>query len=181
MVGGFEIPLDQPEVYGRALERSRRILDSLELETFSVTTNFRSFGVDWTPTYGSALASCLMIFQERFSIGMIAQGLSYDFYLLDFPPEGSNAITEHLMSSERFRVVADGAGYHRADKIEVIGEWPAIRENLRVCWAGAQKDRNCCKCEKCVRNILIFRMLGLGLPPRSSTTWRSRTSTAWYR
>ena len=38
--------------------------------------------------------------------------------------------------------------------------------NLRVCLGHNPlvRVRNCCKCEKCIRNILIFRVLGLGLP-----------------
>jgi hypothetical protein len=38
-------------------------------------------------------------------------------------------------------------------------------EYLRVCWAGDHLYENCCDCEKCIRNILTFRALGLGLPP----------------
>jgi hypothetical protein len=33
-----------------------------------------------------------------------------------------------------------------------------------VCWQGAELDKNCCKCEKCIRNILSFRVVGAGLP-----------------
>ena len=37
-------------------------------------------------------------------------------------------------------------------------------ENVHVCWEGAQKDKNCCECEKCIRTILNFRVIGVGLP-----------------
>ncbi len=35
---------------------------------------------------------------------------------------------------------------------------------MRVCWQGEQKDRNCGRCEKCIRTVLNFRAVGLGLP-----------------
>jgi hypothetical protein len=45
-----------------------------------------------------------------------------------------------------------------------ITHWPEALQSLRVCWQGTQKDRNCGRCEKCVRTILNFRILGVGLP-----------------
>jgi hypothetical protein len=37
-------------------------------------------------------------------------------------------------------------------------------KHLRVCWEGEEKDSNCCVCEKCIRNILTFRAMGLPIP-----------------
>lgn len=35
---------------------------------------------------------------------------------------------------------------------------------MRVCLVGAEKDRNCCRCEKCIRTILSFRAWGIPKP-----------------
>ena len=37
-------------------------------------------------------------------------------------------------------------------------------QHLRVCWQGKYKDINCCECEKCIRNILTFRITQKSLP-----------------
>ena len=79
--------------------------------------------------------------------------------------EGSNPLTDALLSSDSFRIVPDGTGFTRADKIYAMRDWDEFLHHLRVCWQGEQRDRNCCACEKCIRNILTFRALGLGLPP----------------
>jgi len=36
---------------------------------------------------------------------------------------------------------------------------------LRVCYENPGNHANCCRCEKCVRSILAFRLAGVPLPP----------------
>ena len=90
--------------------------------------------------------------------------------LADAYPDGVHFVdlaplTDPLLSSESFRIVHDGAGFTRMEKIETIAEWPEAFAGLRVCWAGRQRDRNCGRCSKCVRTILAIRAVGLPLPP----------------
>lgn len=162
MVQGFDIPLEEDEMFARAVDKARRQLGSLGLEAIQIATNFRSLNLEWTQTFGAAVASVMMLFGKRFSRGLIAQGVPFKSYRVLV--EGSNPLTDPLLSSSGFRVIPDGAGFGRPDKIRVIADWPEAMQELRVCWRGEQKDRNCCECEKCIRNILTFRALGLGLP-----------------
>ena len=163
MVHGFDIPLDEPETFDSAARRSETMVSSLGLDLIPVATNYRLLVEDWTHSFGAAVASCLMLLSGRFRAGLIGQGPTYsEFRLLH---EGSNPLTDPMLSSDFFRVVPDGAAFERADKIFAMREWDECLRHLRVCWAGPQKDRNCCACEKCIRNILTFRALGLGLPP----------------
>ena len=69
-----------------------------------------------------------------------------------------------LFSTDGFRVVHDGAGFSRTQKVQVISAWPAGVENLRVCWEGNRPGGNCGRCEKCLRTMLNFRAVGAGLP-----------------
>ena len=162
MVQGFDIPLDEPETFASALDRSRTLLASLGIELMPMATNFRELVSDWPHSFAGALTSCLMLFSNRFKNGLISQGLTYDdFSLLH---EGSNPLSDPLLSSDSFRIVPDGAAFERDAKILAMREWDEFLQHLRVCWQGPHKDRNCCKCEKCIRNILTFRALGLGLP-----------------
>lgn len=163
MVQGFDIPLDQPEAFASAVKQSRVLLSSLDLELISVSTNYRDIVDDWVHSFGAANASCLALFSGRFRMGFISQGFTWsEFHLLH---EGSNPITDSLLSSDSFRIVPGGTAFTRADKINAMREWDEFLRYLRVCWQGPKKDQNCCECEKCMRNILTFRALGLGLPP----------------
>lgn len=163
MVQGFDIPLNQPEVFASAVKQSRILLSSLGLELIPIATNYREVVTDWVHSFGAAAASCLSLFSGRFRVGFISQGFTYsEFQLLR---EGSNPLTDALLSSDSFRIVPAGTEFARASKIYAMRDWEEFLRYLRVCWEGPQKDRNCCNCEKCMRNILTFRALGLGLPP----------------
>lgn len=162
MVHGFDIPLAPPEVFASAALRSKALLSSLGLELIPVATNYRALVDNWSHSYGPALVSCLMLFSGRFRVGLIGQGLNYSESCLMH--EGSNPFTDPLLSHDQFKIVPDGTGFERAAKIDAMRKWGEFRDHLRVCWQGEDKDRNCCVCEKCIRNILTFRALGLGLP-----------------
>lgn len=162
MVHGFDIPLDEPDTFASALRRSEVMTSSLGLDLIPIATNYRQVVKDWPHSFGGAIASCLMLFSGRFKTGLIAQGLTYGEIGMLY--EGSNPLTDPMLSSKSFSVVPDGGAFHRCDKIFEMRDWDEFLQHLRVCWAGPQKDRNCCVCEKCICNILTFRALGLGLP-----------------
>lgn len=160
MVHGFDIPLDKPQVFSRAVERSSAILESVDIELIAMASNYRSLGDYWGDAHGAAVASCLMMLQGGYTAGLVGSTWTYDSSL----PWGSSPVGDWMLSNRGFECVHDGAAFSRADKIEAISAWPEVMENLRVCWAGEEVDRNCCRCEKCIRTILNFRVLGYDLP-----------------
>lgn len=161
MIHGFDIPLEQQEVFERAAEKSRAMLASLSVELIPMATNFRELPLDWENAFGTGAASCLMLLQGGYSTGIV--GSSFPYQALSFP-YGSNPVTDWLLSSNAFQLVHDGAAFSRIDKMQAIADWQEALQNLRVCWQGPDKDRNCGRCEKCIRTILNFRILGVGLP-----------------
>lgn len=163
MVHGFDIPLEQQSAFDGALAKSKMILDSLDLELIPMASNYRELiKLNWEDTYGGAIASALMLLKNRYSSGLLASAFPYQNLLL---PRGSNPVTDQFLSSKSFEFFHDGAGANRLQKIKEIAHWPEALQYLRVCWEGARLDRNCGRCEKCIRTILGFRVLGLGLPP----------------
>jgi hypothetical protein len=162
MVHGFDIPLDQPDVFDRAAQKARLTLASVGMELIPVATNFREMGGNWDDAHGAGVASCLMLLQGRYSAGLIACGYKYSD--IPIPPYGTNPITDWMLSGGTFRIVTDGAAYTKIEKIKLFNEWPEATKYLRVCWSGEYKDRNCCRCQKCVVAMLSFRLLGLPLP-----------------
>jgi hypothetical protein len=162
MVRGFDIPLAQEDVFHRAAQKSKVMLSSLGVELIPIATNFREIEQDWEDAFGTGIVSCLMMFQEGYTAGLI--GSSDPYHALNLP-YGSNPITDPLLSSQSFSIICDGASFSRVQKIQEIANWHEAYSNLRVCWEGSQADKNCGRCEKCIRTILNFRVLGLGLPP----------------
>jgi hypothetical protein len=165
MARGFDIPSAENEGFIRAAERSRLLLKSLGLDLIPMASNFRA--VVGTPGYdlswGTAVASCLMVLQGGFSAGLLSQSVAYDdLFELDW---GCNPLTDRMLSSASFEIIPDGANFGRIEKIEALNEWPEFLSHARVCWKAPERDRNCCECEKCIRTILGFRSLGLPLPP----------------
>lgn len=78
---------------------------------------------------------------------------------------GSNLLTDRMLSNNAFEIIHDGTGTNRVEKVRQINRWSETRQNLRVCWEGQSKDRNCFRCQKCVANILIIRAVGQGPIP----------------
>jgi len=163
IVQGWEYGLEEKELFLRAESRARRILSSLGIPLLRVTTNYKQIVQHWPYSHGAAVAAVLSALQRGFRSALVAQTMSYSTNHLSL--EGVNPMTDWLFSSEGIQVSPDGAGHTRLQKIETLGEWQEFLENVRVCWQDEiEKSENCCRCEKCIRTILQFRVLGLGLP-----------------
>ncbi|NEP05692.1 MAG: hypothetical protein F6K25_24930 [Okeania sp. SIO2G4] len=163
MVHGFDIPVEQEEIFSRAAQKSQIMLSSLGMELIPIATNFRKvIKLNWEDVFGTAIASCLNLVKKGYNTGLIPASYAYRDITL---PYGSNPVTDPLLSSKSFTIIYDGGKFGRLEKIKEIYNWDEALVNLRVCWQGEQKDRNCGRCEKCIRNILNFRALGYELPP----------------
>ncbi len=161
LVHGFDTPLHDIEAMRNNEECGRRAVSSLGVEFITVATNFRELPYTWEDSFGPAIASCLTLLKRGYSAGLIGSDKPYDAPSFRW---GSNPLTNPLLSSRTFDVVYDGAGFARTEKCHEVARWPALLKELRVCWAGEPKDRNCGRCEKCIRTILNFRAAGCGLP-----------------
>ncbi len=167
-IHGFDIPLNQTETFHRAAGNIRVILNSVGMEMIPIVHNSKYLGEDLDDFHAAVLVSCLMILQNRFSIGLLASSVAYIHLLKAYQlPFGSTPLTDWMLSSSRFSVIEDGAAHNRIGKIAEISKWPEAMQHLRVCLSkvGMERDRNCCRCEKCARNILTFRVLELDRPP----------------
>jgi hypothetical protein len=161
MLHGFDIPLNQPDVFARAAHKARLLLDSLGIELLTLVTNLKKSELTFNDAHPALLASCMMLFQQNYATGLIASSNTYHYMNI---PWGSNPVIDWLLSSDSFATIHDGAAFSRLSKAKALGTWPEVAQYLRVCVRGPARDKNCCRCEKCVRTILIFRALGLGLP-----------------
>ena len=73
-------------------------------------------------------------------------------------------MADPLLGSDALRIIHDGARFTRDEKLAQLAAWPQGLDALRVCWQGLQRDRNCCRCEKCLRTMINIRLLEMPMP-----------------
>jgi hypothetical protein len=153
MMQGFDIPIEQTEVFRRSAKRSTQVTDDAGLRLFVGATNIRILPVQWEETFGAAVAGSLAFFQPAFAFGLVP---SCQKWLQARFDNGSNPLTDPLLSSPSFQIIHDGTRFGRIEKLRQLAAWPAALRHMRVCWQGAELDRNCCRCEKCLRTMLML-------------------------
>lgn len=168
IIHGVDIPLQAAETHKIALEGASKMAESLDTKLIPIAINIRTVldelghhPADYADYHAAVILSCMMILKKRYNVGLIGSGSPYNDLVL---PWGSNPITDRLLSCDDFQIIHDGAAFHRREKVKQLANWSEAMKYLRVCHETSPKDRNCCCCEKCVRTILTFRVMGLGLP-----------------
>ena len=162
MIHGADIPLENRSGFSSAFRKACETLQTVGIELAPVRTNFREISrVSWEVSHGIVIAAVLSCFQSRAGIGLIASGKPYGNLRACW---GSSPITDPLLSSGYFRIIHDGADHDRTEKAAALLGWPMALQNLRVCWEGAEGDRNCGHCHKCVLTKLNFLAAGSDIP-----------------
>jgi hypothetical protein len=151
--GLVDIPLGQDEAYEVLASRAQATLASLDIPLVRIKTNsVQELCTNWGMEFGTYVAAALMHWQRDVSAALI--GSDEDYANVVFP-WGGNPITYPMLSTDSFRVMYDGAGTNRTQKVGVIAAWETGTETLRVCWQSAS-PRNCGRCEKCMRTKLNY-------------------------
>ena len=161
MVHGFDIPLGDTEAFDRAFHKAKQSLNSLGVEAIPLVTNLRQLPMLWVDIFAAATASCLSVFGGQFSQGVIASSMLENVETL---PYGSSQYADPLLSSKEFSIIHDGVKFDRVEKLKYLAQWPEGIRNLRVCYQGPVRDKNCGYCEKCIRTILCLKVLDIQIP-----------------
>jgi hypothetical protein len=72
---------------------------------------------------------------------------------------------DRLSAVDTMRLVHDGAGYSRTEKVRQIAIHKTATQVVKVCWEGHETFRNCGECDKCIRTQLNFRAVGVEHAP----------------
>jgi hypothetical protein len=107
------------------------------------------------------LACCLHNYSHDFYYALVGSSEPYDGLVL---PWGSNPATDHLLSGGTMRLVHDGAGFSRTEKVAYIANDRTASRVLKVCWEGKEAHKNCGVCDKCVRTQANFLAVGVARP-----------------
>lgn len=158
LVHGFDVHYENTRDFDMLAQRLRTSLARHGIALKTMRTNSRALNIQsWMDSFTSQLAACLHQFSNHYGVALMASAKSYDELEMGI---SSNPITDPLLSGDTLRMVHDGAGYTRTEKVEVISRYPELVEHLKVCWQGTVQHSNCGKCEKCLRTRLNFAAAG---------------------
>ena len=157
-IHGFDIQSEKIAARMAVEDRVRLAADELGCELVVMQTDARKLTDDYVPwgEYGGVLAAC----------AQLLSGVAHEVLV---PATGSNAafiphattpLTDHLYSTESIRVEHCGAERCRFEKVQALAEWDLALRHLRVCWNKPSDSLNCGACDKCIRTITAFQILG---------------------
>lgn len=167
LVHGFDMPLEQVALRARVSESLGRSAHRLGLPFVEVETNSRELTdryVSWLhEQFGPALCSVGALLSRVASRVLIPSSSTYDY----LEPFASHPILDHLWSTDRVRMIHDGAAFNRARKVAELADHAVAMDSLRVCWRNPDGAYNCGRCEKCLRTIA--NLLACGALSRCAT------------
>jgi hypothetical protein len=142
-----------------------------------VKTNIREHplirDMGWEKSHGAALASV------AYALPGIQRMLISSSYPVGFlVPYGSHPEIDHLWSSEELLFVHYGHHTRRIDKLTAISDHPLVQHHFRICFKNPGRTGNCCRCEKCIRNMLFLKSMGKleafeAFPSQGHLIWRA--------
>jgi hypothetical protein len=165
MQHGFDVWLGRANtdgVFAEMLADGRALAQSLGLPCVAMKSNFQQMRLDWADAWGTQLASGLSLLAARYDAALIANDMPYHWIM----PWPCHPLTTPLLASRGFAFIDDGGECSRVQKAKLIAGWPEAMRRLHVCFGldAPGTYRNCCKCEKCIRTILAFRVAGCAKP-----------------
>ncbi|MDA9816396.1 hypothetical protein N9C75_05035 [Alphaproteobacteria bacterium] len=154
-VWGLDISLEKTKEFRIAFQKATNILKSINIQIIPVRTNFK---IQSSANYNHSHAAALIgIMGNLLSLGnQLIIGAS-DWYDNLEIPWGSSPVGDYLLGSSEYTVIHDGCGHTRTQKMAALRDWPEALNNLRVCWRGEDKSKNCMNCEKCFRTFMHFK------------------------
>ena len=162
-VEGFDVKLTDHVRLDQVRQYNRLMAQACGLQLITVRTNLRAHldfnALTWDNTFGGALAGVAQLLQRHCGTFLI----SGDGHLSEIDPHalGIHPDLTPQWASSSVRFIHYGEGVSRHAKVGAIGQWPIIRESLRVCWQYLNQNMNCGVCEKCLRTRIAFLAAGI--------------------
>ncbi|MCF8261482.1 MAG: hypothetical protein K9J12_11965 [Melioribacteraceae bacterium] len=161
-IRGFDIHQSNKYMLEKSSELIAKAGREFDKNVITIDTNARLF-IDKFITYGKShgaiLASVSHLLTNEIGMFFIPSTDPYGALV----PYGSHPLLDPMWSSDRIKIIHDGCESTRLEKLKVISKNEFALNNLRVCFAKKenQKEFNCCTCEKCVRTMIGLHALGV--------------------
>jgi len=161
LVYGLEVEEALP--FELVVTQLQRLAREARLTLIPVATNLRSLNPDWAFWFngynGGALSAVGHALGGRLSSVVIAS----DYQVRALQQHGSHPLVGQNFSSYDLKIRYADVTLRRIDKARRVARWAPALQNLRVCNRAhlyAEGTLNCGDCEKCVRTMLDFLVIG---------------------
>lgn len=161
-VQGFPgFPLNNAQLYRYYHRSLGQIASELGLGAIIAETNLSDFVPAFTPWdyhAGSNLAAVALCLPRLFRCAYIPAGDTY----ATLSRWGSHPLVDPLWSTESLEFRHDGCEAARSQKIEwYLARSRLALNHLRVCGYESTGERNCGRCEKCLRTMIGLHIFGV--------------------
>jgi len=152
-VHGFDIKIGDKDLYTKIENNIATIADSENVSLTRIKTNIREIYeeyFDWDLVHGFAVGSVALALRNQFSAIYVSCGLPtkhMDHHSMT--PE-----LDPLWSGDAMNIIHYGCSADKLAKLTFLSRFPIVMKTLRVCWVNTKNSYNCCRCEKCLRNML---------------------------
>lgn len=161
-VHGYDIHLSDRSHAGLVMESVAEVARKSGKRAIQVRTNVREHRwfkkPSWVKTHGAGLAAIGHLLGPDYNRWLISSSNNrvYDV------PNGSHWDTDPLWSSSNVRFVHVADDVWRNDKVAAISRNDVAQQHLTVCYNYVKRgnQRNCSRCEKCVRTMLLLKQQG---------------------
>ena len=177
-VVGFDVHVEDHDRAADVVRLVRAVATDRRTPALIVRTNLRDHprfaSISWEHTHGAALAAVGHLLSATISALVIPPSYAADRLV----PWGSRPDLDAGWSVPgRLDVVHGDASGRRIDRVLAIAPDPLVHRYLRVCWQNVGTERNCGRCEKCVRTMTMLAAAGVldecdGFPDRAELPGR---------
>jgi hypothetical protein len=165
IINGFDADsdLENEGHFSRIQQSIEPVMAEHEVKLIVCRTNYMSFSDPniLKQSFAAMVTVPALILGRLFSCFFVPSSYRFD----EFYRDGSHLMLDHLISTESMQTVHDSSHLNRPQKTEIISNWSATHQTLRVCSNATVSQHNsdlmmnCSKCEKCVRTMKTLEIL----------------------
>lgn len=141
------------------LVKARRVAKKLQLPLIEVDSNLMEFYQQNHATSGTfRMAGAILGLQKLFAVYYIGAGFSLKTFDICSPDNDDYDLFNLMVAcNESTEFYSSGIEATRFERTRFISDFPVTHSELTVCLKG---DKNCGRCEKCLRTIGTLYVLG---------------------
>lgn len=162
-----------------AADNLRPFAAEVGLPLLAVDTNLNDFflgtGVTGIQSVLLRTISCALSLQKLFGKYAFASSYSIEYFKLCAHDDAyAEAAVAPLLSTDNTEIILSDPAKTRVEKTAFISKYPITTKYLDVCWSAQmakstihqtkffdeKKNKNCGKCDKCLRTLLALDLLG---------------------
>lgn len=149
------------ENYSKFVTRAKSFADAHRYSFLTIDSNISNLTkYNFLSAHTYLSCSTIMVLQKYFRTYHYASGYPVFDFKTDFvDPAYYDVFLLDCISTNTLKYISSCTTMSRVEKTELIANHPDIAKSLYVCFSG-NPERNCGRCEKCVRTLLAYDSLG---------------------